>query len=351
MTTATTFAWLEITGKCQLECTHCYADSGPAGSHGQMRRQDWERVIDELAAAGVVMVQFIGGEPMLHPDLGTLIDRATTRGLWVEVYSNLVHVPASIWPLLERPGVSLATSYYSDDPTEHNAVTGRNSHARTRANIEEAIRRGITVRGGVVEMKADQRAGQAVVELGMLGVENVRVDHNRGVGRGRTPDTSQLCGKCTSGRVAISPSGEVWPCVFSRWLPIGNVLEQAINDVLNSVDAEQTRAELDQEFTQRRRTRTPRMCGPNGKCNPDDDCDPTGPFLPSDFDHLNSPCDPIQECPPGNCPPAGNGPISRSMSGFNRRHETANSDSPCDPIQECPPGNCPPAGNGPMSRI
>ncbi|PWK82464.1 hypothetical protein C8D88_11357 [Lentzea atacamensis] len=23
------FAWLEITGKCQLSCTHCYADSGP----------------------------------------------------------------------------------------------------------------------------------------------------------------------------------------------------------------------------------------------------------------------------------------------------------------------------------
>lgn len=104
MTTATTFAWLEITGKCQLECTHCYADSGPTGSHGQMRRQDWERVIDELAEAGVTMVQFIGGEPMLHPDLGALIDRATTRGLQVEVYSNLVHVPASIWPLLERPG-------------------------------------------------------------------------------------------------------------------------------------------------------------------------------------------------------------------------------------------------------
>jgi MoaA/NifB/PqqE/SkfB family radical SAM enzyme len=26
------FVWLEITGKCQLECAHCYADSGPQWS-------------------------------------------------------------------------------------------------------------------------------------------------------------------------------------------------------------------------------------------------------------------------------------------------------------------------------
>ena len=34
------FLWLEITGKCQLECTHCYADSGPKGTHGTMATRD-----------------------------------------------------------------------------------------------------------------------------------------------------------------------------------------------------------------------------------------------------------------------------------------------------------------------
>jgi MoaA/NifB/PqqE/SkfB family radical SAM enzyme len=23
------FVWLEVTGKCQLRCPHCYAESGP----------------------------------------------------------------------------------------------------------------------------------------------------------------------------------------------------------------------------------------------------------------------------------------------------------------------------------
>jgi MoaA/NifB/PqqE/SkfB family radical SAM enzyme len=53
--------WAEITGNCQLECMHCYADSGPGGSHGKMTAQDWMTVIDDARDIGAGMVQFIGG--------------------------------------------------------------------------------------------------------------------------------------------------------------------------------------------------------------------------------------------------------------------------------------------------
>jgi MoaA/NifB/PqqE/SkfB family radical SAM enzyme len=91
------FMWLEITGRCQLSCIHCYAGSGPDGGHGTMTAADWERVIGEAAAAGVEMVQFIGGEPTLHPDLPRLVDHALAQGLEVEVFSNLVHVAPALW--------------------------------------------------------------------------------------------------------------------------------------------------------------------------------------------------------------------------------------------------------------
>lgn len=42
-----TFLELEITGKCNLACEHCYADSGPRGEHGRMAAEDWKRVIDQ----------------------------------------------------------------------------------------------------------------------------------------------------------------------------------------------------------------------------------------------------------------------------------------------------------------
>jgi MoaA/NifB/PqqE/SkfB family radical SAM enzyme len=99
------FVWLEITGKCQSECAHCYAESGPSSTHGSMTTVDWRRVIDQAAALGVSMVQFIGGEPTLHPELPGMVNHALTAGMEVEVFSNLVHVTPMLWEMFERPGV------------------------------------------------------------------------------------------------------------------------------------------------------------------------------------------------------------------------------------------------------
>lgn len=77
------FLWREITGRCQLTCRHCYADSGPRGTHGSMTGEDWKRVIDEAARLGVGHVQFIGGEPTLHPALPDLVRHARRRGIEV----------------------------------------------------------------------------------------------------------------------------------------------------------------------------------------------------------------------------------------------------------------------------
>jgi hypothetical protein len=41
-----TFLELEITGKCNLACSHCYAESGPRGTHGTMTVDDWKRVVN-----------------------------------------------------------------------------------------------------------------------------------------------------------------------------------------------------------------------------------------------------------------------------------------------------------------
>lgn len=56
------FLALSITGRCQLTCSHCFASSGPDGTHGAMTTDDWERLVYEAAVMGVRRVQFIGGE-------------------------------------------------------------------------------------------------------------------------------------------------------------------------------------------------------------------------------------------------------------------------------------------------
>jgi len=79
------FLALSITGRCQLACSHCFASSGPDGTHGTMTTDDWERLLCEAAVMGVRRVQFIGGEPTLHPGLVRLVRHAVGSGLRVEV--------------------------------------------------------------------------------------------------------------------------------------------------------------------------------------------------------------------------------------------------------------------------
>ncbi|QKV94329.1 radical SAM protein [Streptomyces sp. NA02950] len=236
-TTAPRVVELEITGACQLQCTQCFAASGPNGTHGAMAADDWRRVIGDAAALGVREVQLIGGEPTTHPAWAELVDQALSLGLQVEIYSNLFHIKPDGWNVLARGGVKLATSYYSDRAEEHDAITTRpGSYERTRANIAEAVRRGIPLRVGIVSVLPGQRVSEARKELEALGVRLIRTDRTRRVGRASLPgagvDAGELCGRCGLGQAAVLPSGEVTPCVMARWLTTGNVRERGLAAVL-----------------------------------------------------------------------------------------------------------------------
>jgi len=254
---------LEITGKCQLMCRHCYAGSGPAGTHGSMTDEDWLSVIDQAAALGIRIVQFIGGEPGLHPGLSRLVGHAVGAGLGVEVYTNLVRVTAGQWAVFALPGVSLATSWYSDDPSEHAVITGRDTHARTWANITKCVGRGIPLRAGVITgIVPGQRHRQAVEALRALGVP-VSIDRVRQLGRGTLPDPAALCGACGDGVASVDPVGGVHPCPMSRWVYAGSV-----RDGVAGALAQVRRAALDAGLARAA------LAGPGRECPPDALCDP-----------------------------------------------------------------------------
>lgn len=259
---------LEVTRKCQLVCTPCYAMSGPTGDHGSMTVVDWCTTIDAAASLGIPQVRFIGGEPSLFPALPDLIGYALAAGLKVEVFTNLVHVTPSLWAAFALPGVRVATSYYSPDPAWHDRVTGRKgSHARTRANIIEALRREILLRVGLINTGHQADVDAAHAELLELGVTAIGRDGVRLLGRaavGAEPDAAALCGGCGISQATILPDGTLAACGMGRWLTGGNVQETPLAELLAG---EQWRAAL---------AAVPRNGG--GGCGPDDsnDCSPAG---------------------------------------------------------------------------
>ncbi|MEU3141725.1 radical SAM protein [Nocardiopsis alba] len=274
--------WLDLTRRCQLECAHCYNSSGPAGDHGTMTLTDWRRVIDQAAQSGTRLVQLIGGEPTLHSDAPRIAEHALAAGCAVEVYSNLVHITPAWWEMLQRPGMSLATSYYSHDPARHSAMTGRPaSHRHTRTNIIRAVELGVLLRVAIITTDGEG-VEETRAELDGLGVTRTGVDRVRPYGRGAQgdePDCSGLCGACGDGRASIGPDGTVSPCVFSTWMRTGNVHEATLVDILTGDAMALARATI-------------KAAGPD-----DDD---------EDGGHVFVECAPDSECRPGPlswCPP------------------------------------------------
>ena len=281
------FLWLEITGRCNLVCSHCYAESGPDGSEDTVGVARWMSLLEEAAALGVAKVQFIGGEPTLHPHLDLLINRARQLEIAVEIFSNLTHVPDRLWSVICEREVSLATSFYSRSESVHDAITrGRGSHSRTLASIKKALELGVPLRVGIVDLAGDEQDAQdAARMLGEMGVAHVTVDGARAVGRARAvvpvgdhaDPVASLCGHCAVGKLAVTPDGTVYPCVFSRWLPVGNILIESLIEISRGRRLQSVRRGLSAAFNLRvADTRMIGGCGPDrGDCNPNmGDCVP-----------------------------------------------------------------------------
>lgn len=267
------FIWLEITGKCQLACVHCYADSGPQGDHGSMSDEDWFSVMRQARDVGVETVAFIGGEPTLHPGLKSFIEYALELGLQIKVISNLVHVPQGLWEVLRRPEVTVWASYYSDDPGVHDAVTlRRGSHRRTAANLEKAARLGVHVGGLITKAHARTDPGLAMDALSGIGVQRSKVAPIQAVGRaapGTSPTLSDLCGQCSGHLLAVDPRGSVYPCIMGRWLTVGNVREKPLTRLVKERKLHDVRSEIRAAFDPRVTGRPPVVI--NHKCDSNGD--------------------------------------------------------------------------------
>lgn len=157
------------------------------------------------------------------------------------------------------------------------------------------VRRSIPLRVGVIDLGGGQRAEQAVAELKGLGVAEVGLDRLRQVGRGvrdQQPSMDQLCGHCASDVLAFSPDGAVWPCVFSRWLPVGNVRTASLADILAGEPVRDVRRRLTANFAARKAPCVPDMCNP--QCGPS--CGPA--CKPSCWPTGTGPCSPNGGCVP-----------------------------------------------------
>lgn len=77
-----------ITRTCNLKCIHCYAAANEHTEDKILTREQGLQLIDDLAAFGVPVILFSGGEPLMRSDLMELAGYAVRKGIRAVISTN-----------------------------------------------------------------------------------------------------------------------------------------------------------------------------------------------------------------------------------------------------------------------
>jgi radical SAM protein with 4Fe4S-binding SPASM domain len=139
---------LALTHRCNLGCVHCYAREGtPNAAKEEMNAGQWERIIDEIKAAGCLYLLLTGGEPLLRVDFPEIYTYARKNGFLVTVFTNGTLADERILDLFaDMPPRLVEISLYGAHAKTHDLVTGvPGSFASAMRAIENLLARGIKV--------------------------------------------------------------------------------------------------------------------------------------------------------------------------------------------------------------
>jgi MoaA/NifB/PqqE/SkfB family radical SAM enzyme len=261
-----------------------------------MSDEDWLRVIEQAASEECRSIQFIGGEPMIHPSLRDFIVHAKKWGFeFIEIFTNANTISDERLALFNGLDVHFATSFYSTIPEIHDRVTqNAGSFNRTVNGITKIVKHQFPLRACLVELDENRaHIEQARAFLRDLGVKTIQTDHVRKIGRAAikgsdTQGTEELCGACWKNKMCVTTSGVVYPCVMSRHYTVGSVLESSIGEIIASESLINARKELFDFFAPVQGMQA--YCNPH--CNPNNDCSPQWGCNPDTCNPIAYPCMP-----------------------------------------------------------
>ena len=99
-----TVVW-NFTNRCNLNCLHCHQDSSPTSSCPELTTSQAFKAIDNMCDAGVAILTFSGGEPLLRMDLYDAIKRANDNGILCTIASNGVLMTREVAGKLAKVGI------------------------------------------------------------------------------------------------------------------------------------------------------------------------------------------------------------------------------------------------------
>lgn len=131
-----------VTNRCNFRCGHCYSRDDPSE---EPDLQVLLKCVDKIADAGILSVNFGGGEPLLRIDLPEIARYAAGRGLRVSMNSNGFFISMEKARELKSAGFSkVGISIDSHDPEIHDDFRGvKGSHEKAEKALSYLNETGI----------------------------------------------------------------------------------------------------------------------------------------------------------------------------------------------------------------
>ncbi|MBT9153131.1 MAG: Antilisterial bacteriocin subtilosin biosynthesis protein AlbA [Firmicutes bacterium] len=276
---------LELTQRCNLQCVHCYAESGPKPNAEELGVEDWRQLIRDAAELGCRHVTFTGGEPLLAKDLlCELIEYASEKGLRTVVFTNATLITSEISELFCRFGVRAAVSLYGPNERVHDRVTRvPDSFKATVNNVLNLRMRGVLVGIAMTVMRENQDyveeterfardrlnaefVAAPILPIGrgrlndlvastesFLRVASGKLTRAASEGRIRLPVRvmpifprvyrakfgARSSGTCWSGCLCITSTGDAIPCPAARQVVLDHVKRSRLQAIISSDAVEQ----------------------------------------------------------------------------------------------------------------
>lgn len=127
----------EITKTCNMNCLHCYNDSGKRDA-AELDNNEKSAIADYLGRWGVRYLHLTGGEPVNDPSLPGVLSKANSYGMSVIITTNGWTLSDAVLAAIEEGTiVHVNVSLDGVDEATHDAFRGtKNSYARVLRSIE-----------------------------------------------------------------------------------------------------------------------------------------------------------------------------------------------------------------------
>lgn len=134
---------LEITGRCNLRCKHCYAEWDD--KNGEMISfANAKAFIDRFLAAGGKEITITGGEPLTHPDFKDILTyiKSTDVSL-IKVLTNGTLINDHIARFLNAPKIMVQISLDGATAETNDKIRGEGNYEAAMRGIRTLIKQGV----------------------------------------------------------------------------------------------------------------------------------------------------------------------------------------------------------------